>query len=143
MWISAKKIRKTDLIMRRASHSNTYYVFLEQSRISRSVPSPGVLEKVADRVALSLQQALWEEIFKPRNERVIPPCINLLPDFCVGHATVLHNPCVEASEILEHLIEASSEASKVQMRRIKDRELELMQSIVQGKDILTPHFQAV
>ncbi|MEI6399797.1 MAG: EAL domain-containing protein, partial [Pseudomonadota bacterium] len=66
-----------------------------------------------------------------------------VPDFSVGHATALHNPCVDSVDVLEHLMEMSAEVAKVQLRRIRDRERELMQTIVQSKEILYPNFQAV
>ncbi len=143
MWGQPGNFRRNDVIMRRSARSNTYFVFLEQSRISKVVPAPGVLEKLADRVALKLQELLWNEIFKPKASRTIPDCINQLPEISVGHATVLHNPCVDTTEILEQLIELSGEVSKLQLRRIKDREREIMQSIVQSREILYPNYQAV
>lgn len=143
MWGQPGNFRRNDMIMRRSGHSNTYYVFLEQGRETRSVPAPGVLEKMADRIALRLQDALWTEIFKDRASRNLPACISLVPDFSVGHATALHNPCVDSVDVLEHLMEMSAEVAKVQLRRIRDRERELMQTIVQSKEILYPNFQAV
>jgi EAL domain-containing protein (putative c-di-GMP-specific phosphodiesterase class I) len=143
MWGQPGNFRRNDIIMRRSARSNTYFVFLEQSRISKVVPAPGVLEKLADRVALKLQELLWNEIFKPKASRILPDCINQLPEISVGHATVLHNPCVDTTEILEQLIELSGEVSKLQLRRIKDREREIMQSIVQSREILYPNYQAV
>jgi EAL domain-containing protein (putative c-di-GMP-specific phosphodiesterase class I) len=143
LWINAKKIRKTDIIMRRSAHSNTYYIFLEHSRITNSVPSPGVLEKIADRVASALQASLWAELFKNRVDRTFPECLNLIPEFSVGHATALYNPCVDAGEILEQLMESSTEASKIQLRRIRERAKEILQTIVQSRDVLAPHFQGV
>ncbi|MCX6118441.1 MAG: hypothetical protein NT027_12935, partial [Proteobacteria bacterium] len=92
MWGSPGCFRKTDTVMRRSTHSNTYYVFLEQSRQSKTVPAPGVLEKMADRISVRLQQELWTEIFKPAAERRLPDCIQLVPEVSIGHATALYNP---------------------------------------------------
>lgn len=143
MWGQPGCFRRTDMLMRRSLHSNTYYVFLEQSRVSRTVPAPGVLEKMADRLAVRLQQSIWNEIFKDRATRMLPDCINLVPEICVGHATALYNPCVDPFEVLEQVLESSVEVSKVQARRIKDRERELMQTLIQARDLLYPHYQAV
>ena len=143
LWGQQGNFRRSDMVMRRSTNSNTYYVFLEQSRISRSVPAPGVLEKMADRITLRLQQALWAEIFKPRSERRLPDCINVVPDFSLGHATALHNPCLDSVDVIEHLIETSAEISKVHLRRIRDREREILQTVVQSKEILYPNYQAV
>jgi EAL domain-containing protein (putative c-di-GMP-specific phosphodiesterase class I) len=143
IWGENGHFRKSDMVMRRSAHSNTYYVFLEQSRISKSVPAPGVLEKLADRVAMKVQEALWAEIFKDRVRKILPESIHLVPDFSIGHATALYNPCVDSVDVLEHLIESAAEVSKVHQRRIKDRERELMQTIIQSREILYPNYQAV
>ena len=143
MWGQQGSFRRSDIIMRRAPNSNTYYVFMEQSRTTRSLPGPGVIESVADRITLKLQGLLWEEIFKPRSERRMPDCIQVVPEFSVGHSTALHNPCLDATDIIEHTIELASEVSKVQLRRVRDREREILQTIIQSRDILYPHFQAI
>lgn len=135
--------RRTDMLIRRNVHSNTYYIFLEQSRQAQSVPAPGVLESMADRIALRLQKEFWDEIFKKRAERSLPDCINLAPIISVGYATALYNPCVDAYETVEHLLDSSIEVSKVQVRRIKDRASELMHTLIQTKDLLYPNYQAV
>ncbi len=143
MWGKTGNFRRSDIIMRKSAQSNTYFVFLEQSRMSKVVPAPGVLEKLADRVALRLQEAFLDEIFKSKAVRKLPGCINHMPEFSVGHATALHNPCIDSSEILEQLMEQAGEVSKVQMRRIRDRERELMQTIVQSRDLLYSNYQAI
>lgn len=143
MWGQPGCFRRTDMLMRRSLHSNTYYVFLEQSRASRTVPAPGVLEKMADRLAVRLQQAIWDELFKSRAERMLPDCIHLVPELSVGYATALYNPCVDPFEILEQVLESSLDCSKVQAKRIKDRERELLQTLVQARDVLYPNYQAI
>ncbi len=143
MWGQQGSFRRHDIIMRRSVNSNTYYVFLEQSRISRTVPAPGVLEKVADRLTLKIQQMIWAEIFKPRDQRRIPDCISVLPDFSLGHSTALHNPCLDTVDVIEHLIETATDVAKAQMRRVRDREREILQTIIHSREILYPNYQAV
>lgn len=143
MWGQAGNFRRNDIIMRRSINSNTYYVFLEQSRVSKSVPAPGVLEKVADRITLRLQQIIWSEIFRNRNEKRLPDCIQVLPDFSLGHATAIFNPCLDTVDVVEHLIETASDVSKVQLRRVRDREREILQTIIHSRDILYPNYQAI
>lgn len=143
MWGSPGCFRLNDMLMRRSNHSNTYYVFLEQSRISRTVPAPGVLEKMADRIAVRLQKELWDEMFKDKSKRTLPNCIELIPEFSIGYSTALYNPCVDSVEILEQVLENSVEVAKVQARRMKDRSRELVQTMIQAKDVLYPHYQAV
>lgn len=143
MWGGPGNFRKNDILMQRAPHSNTYYVFLEQSRYTQTVPAPGVLEKVADRLTLKIQQMIWAEIFKPRNERRMPDCIQVMPSFSLGHATVLHNPCLDILDVIDHLFETAADVSKVQRRRVQDREREILQTIIHSRDILYPHYQAI
>lgn len=143
MWGGPGNFRKNDILMQRAPHSNTYYVFLEQSRYTQTVPAPGVLEKVADRLTLKIQQMIWAEIFKPRNERRMPDCIQVLPNFSLGHATVLHNPCLDILDVIDHLVETTADVSKVQRRRVQDREREILQTIIHSRDILYPNYQAI
>lgn len=136
-------LRTADLVMRRSAHSNTYYVFLEQSRMSKSVPAPGVLENMADRIALRLQKDFWDELLKPAAQRRLPEAISISPEVSVGYSTALYNPCVDAEEMLETMLENALEVSKVQVRRMRDRSRELIQTLIQAKDILYPNFQAV
>jgi EAL domain-containing protein (putative c-di-GMP-specific phosphodiesterase class I) len=143
MWGAPGCFRKSDRLMRRSLHSNTFYVFLEQSRQSKTVPAPGVLEKMADRVAVRIQEELWSELFKPAKERKLPDCIHTIPEVCVGHATALYNPTVDSVEVIDHLIEGALEVSKVQVKRVKDRTREIMQTLVQTRDLLYPNYQAV
>jgi EAL domain-containing protein (putative c-di-GMP-specific phosphodiesterase class I) len=143
MWGQAGSFRRNDILMRRAPYSNTYYVFLEQSRHTNSVPAPGVLERVADRLTLKIQQMIWAEIFKPRHEKRLPDCINVLPDFSLGHATALYNPCLDIFDVVEHLFETAIDVSKVQRRRVQDREREILQTIIHSRDILYPNYQAI
>ncbi|MCX6126445.1 MAG: hypothetical protein NTV34_17055, partial [Proteobacteria bacterium] len=143
MWGSPGCFRRTDILMRRSTHSNTYYVILEQSRRSLNVPAPGVIEKMADRIALRIQKEMWNEIYKFGADRKLPDCISLAPEVSVGYSTALHNPCVDSYEIIEHLIEASSEVAKVQGRRIKDRACELMHTLIQTDQLLYPNYQGV
>jgi EAL domain-containing protein (putative c-di-GMP-specific phosphodiesterase class I) len=143
MWGSPGCFRRNDMMMRKSTHSNTFYVFLEQSRQSHTVPAPGVLENMADRIALRLQKEMWAEVLKNGEDRNLPDCITMSPDFSVGYSTALYNPCVDVYETVEHLIEGSSDVAKVQVRRIKDRACELMHTLIQTKDLLYPNYQAV
>ncbi len=143
MWGTPGSFRSADILCRRASHGNTYYIFLEQSRMASAVPAPGILEKLADRLAIKLQNAFWREIFVERSKRMMPDCISIVPDLAVGYATSIHNPCVDPLELLEQLLDQSVEESRVQMKRMKNRQRELMQTLIQTPGLLEPHYQAV
>jgi EAL domain-containing protein (putative c-di-GMP-specific phosphodiesterase class I) len=143
MWGNPGSFRRNDILMQKSPSSNTYYVFLEQSRVTHALPAPGVLEKVADRLTLKMQQQLWAEIFKPRSEKRLPDCIQTLPEFSLGHATALNNPCLDTLDVIDQLFEMATEVSKVQRRRVQDREREILQTIIHSRDILYPNYQAI
>ena len=143
LWGKADCLRNSDLILRKSTSACIFYVLLEQSRVARSVPAPGALETIADRISIKIQEALWIELNKNRSERTLPNCLSLIPDFSVGHATVLLNPCIDTLDTLDQLFNLADESSKIQQKRIKYRELELMQTIIKSDEILVPHFQAI
>lgn len=143
MWGASGSFRQSDILMRRSPLSNTYYIFLEQSRLTKAVPAPGLLERMADRLAVRLQSALWTEVFKDGPGRILPDCISVIPEFSIGHATALYNPCVDSVEVIDQLFESSLEISRVQIRRMRDRQRELLHTIIQGRGFLVPHYQAV
>jgi len=143
LWGSAGSFRSADVLCRRAAQSNTYYVFLEQSRTTNAVPAPGILERLADRLVVRLQNLIWNELLSDKKNRRLPECISVVPEFSVGHATAIHNPCVDSVELLEHLLESSFDVARVQLRRMKDRQKELMQTLIQAGDLLHPNYQGV
>ena len=143
LWGQPGCFRASDILCRRSLHSNFYYIFLEQSRSASAVPAPGALEHLADRLVARLQNAFWGEIFVPPAKRLVPDCIQVVPDIAMGFGTVLYNPCVDALELIEHLLETATEASKIQLKRSRDRQRELMQTLIQTPGLLEPHYQAV
>lgn len=143
LWGTPGSFRSADVLCRRTAHGNTYYIFLEQSRSASAVPSPGILERLADRLAVRLTNAFWREIFVERAKRIVPDCIAVVPDLAIGYATAIHNPCVEPLELIEQLIDAATETARMQLKRMKDRQRELMQTLIQTPGLLTPHYQAV
>ncbi|MBM4253811.1 MAG: EAL domain-containing protein [Deltaproteobacteria bacterium] len=143
LWGSAGCFRGADQLCRRSVHGNQYYVFLEQSRAPGAIPPPGSLEQLADRLVVRLQNAFWREIFVDGTERLLPDCITMVPEISVGFGTVLNNPAVDAFELIEQVIETSYECARAQLKRTRDRQRELMQTLIQTKGLLEPHYQAV
>ena len=143
LWGTAGSFRSADVLCRRSAQSNTYYVFLEQSRTTNAVPAPGILERLADRLVVRLQNLIWNELLLDKKTRRLPDCISVVPEFSVGHATAIHNPCVDSVELLDHLLEGSFDVARVQLRRMKDRQKELMQTLIQAGDLLFPNYQGV
>lgn len=142
-WGTAGCFRANDVLCRRAVHSNSYYIFLEQSRTSHSIPAPGILEKLADRLAVRLQNSFWREIFIERSKRIMPDCIHVVPEIAIGFGTAIYNPCVDSLEVIEQLLETAVEESRIQVKRMRDRQRELMQTLIQTPGLLEPHYQAV
>jgi EAL domain-containing protein (putative c-di-GMP-specific phosphodiesterase class I) len=143
LWGQPGCFRGADFLCRRTTHGNTYYIFLEQSRSASAVPAPGILERLADRLVVRLQNAFWREIFVDRSKRIVPDCITVVPDIAIGFGTAIYNPCVDSLELVEQLLDGAFDASKVQLRRMRDRQRELMQTLIQTPGLLEPHYQAV
>lgn len=143
LWGSKHSFRKTDILCLKSVHSNVYFILLEQSRSQRNIPPPGALEKLSDRIVTKLQNQLWAELFKPAKDRVLPSYLHSIPKFSIGHATGLFNPCVDSEEILDNIIDASKEMAKVQHHRLKIRQRELIQALIQTPKTLVPNYQAV
>lgn len=143
LWGAPGSFRSSDVLCRRSAHGNAYFIFLEQARSIAAVPAPGVLERLADRLTFRMVNRFWTEVFADRPHRRLPDCIRFAPDLTVGFATAIFNPCVDALEQIEQLIDAGTEAARIQLRRVKDRQRELMQTLIHTPGLLTPHYQAV
>ena len=143
LWGQPGCFRSADVLCRRAPHSNLYYIFLEQSRSASAIPPPGILEQLADRIGNRLQNSFWREIFADVSKRLLPDCIRVVPDLPIGFATAIHNPCVDAVEQIDHLLDSAAEGAKVQLKRLRDRQRELMQTLIQTPGLLEPHYQGV
>lgn len=142
MWGNSGNFRASDIICRKSYNSNIYYVFLNRSRETGSLPLPGALEMIADRVGTNIQNALWNEMFANRASK-IPDCIQSVPIVGVGFFGVLNNPCIDAHEIIENGLENSRKVSRAQVVRVKERQRELMQTFIQSENLLMPHYQGV
>ena len=141
LWGKPGSFRDSDILCRKSVASNIYYIFLDRSRETGSLPYPGALERVADRLMANIQNALWDELFS-RNSR-IHDCISSIPSPCVGFVGVLENPCIEAAEIIEAGLEDSRRVAISQIKRLKERQLEFMQTLIQSSEFLKPNFQGI
>ncbi len=143
LWGRSGSFRKEDILFRSSASSNQYYIFLGHSRETGVLPYPGSLEKLADRLMANIQSAIWEELCKPPAKRRIPACIDSIPLPGVGYVGVLENPCIDPIETIENGIEDAKRVTAFQVKRIKERQLELMQTLIQSDRYLVPHFQGV
>lgn len=143
LWGAPGSFRSGDVLCKKTPTGCIYYIFLELSRASRNIPVPGALEKLADRLSKNLQYRVWSDFFKPRALREIPESIEMVPEFSVGHATVLYNPCTRAQETIEALLDTAIRTSIIQQERILNRQMEILQTLIQYEGLIYPHFQAV
>jgi EAL domain-containing protein (putative c-di-GMP-specific phosphodiesterase class I) len=143
LWGVSGCIRESDVLCRRSTISNNYLVFMNRSRETGGLPYPGALEKVADRLSNGINNAMWQELFAPRGKRRIPDCVQTIPLLGVGFFGVLNNPCIDVHEILDNGLEASKQMAQAQLKRGRERQRELMQTLIQSEDLLTPHYQGV
>ncbi|SME96516.1 EAL domain-containing protein [Pseudobacteriovorax antillogorgiicola] len=143
LWGRPGCFRDSDVICRKSMTSNTYVIFMNRSRDTGALPHPGALERVADRISNSIHNALWDELFAPRTNRRIPSCVESIPLVGVGFFGVLNNPCIDVQEILDSGLEASKQMASSQQKRGRERQRELMQTLIQSEDLLTPYYQGV
>jgi EAL domain-containing protein (putative c-di-GMP-specific phosphodiesterase class I) len=143
IWGGSGCLRENDIVCRKSLSSNTYYIFMDRSRETGSLPFPGALEKVADRLSQGINNAMWKELFLPLKQRRIPECVQSIPLLGVGYFGILNNPCIDIHEIVETGLEASKTMAQAQLKRGKDRQRELMHTLIQADDLLTPHYQGV
>ena len=109
LWGKRGSLRASDTIVRKTTSPCTYYVFLEKSRVAQAVPAPGVLEMIADRISLQIQEALCLELLKNRSDRILPHCITKIPTFSIGYATILANPSIEFNGAIEQIFDRASD----------------------------------
>jgi len=143
LWGAPGSFRSGDVLCKKTNSGCIYYIFLELSRANKSIPVPGALEKLADRLSKNLQFRVWNDFFKNKKEREIPESIEILSEFSVGHATVIFNPCNKPEESIDSLLETALASSSIQQERIKNRQKEVLQTLIQYDGLLYPNFQAV
>jgi EAL domain-containing protein (putative c-di-GMP-specific phosphodiesterase class I) len=143
LWGAPGSFRSGDVLCKKTPTGCTYYIFLELSRASRNIPGPGALEKLADRLSKNLQYRVWSDFFKQKSLREIPESIEMVPEFSVGHATVLYNPCTRPQETIESLLHTANRTCLIQQERISNRQMEILQTLIQYEGLIYPHFQAV
>lgn len=147
LWGAKGSFRSTDVLCRKSLHGDTFYIFLERPRSAAgsngNIALPGDLEKLADRVTMKLENLFWAEIFDNSPSRILPKFLDFTPQFSVGYATALNNPCVDGVDLIENLFEECRDSSAAQNRRMALRKKEFMQTMIQAPGILDAHFQGV
>ena len=140
-WGEVGSFRESDILCRKSRTSNVYYLFLTKSRNTGSLPHPGALNKLSDRLTANVQNAIWEEL--TTRKRNLPACVTSLPAPSIGYIGVLDNPCIDPCDIVENGIERAKRVAMAQSKRQKEMQLELMQTLIQSDSLLQPNYQAV
>lgn len=143
LWGRPGSFRSGDLLCRRSPSSNTFYIFLERARSGSGMPIPGALERMADRLVGQLQNALWRDLLYDRGKRFMPSGMTSIPDFSVGHASGIMNPCIDPVEFTEGLLDLAFESCRLQLSRIVTTKKEFLLSVMHAPDLLFPHYQGV
>ncbi len=135
--------RGSDLLVRSREKSNLYYILLGAARGSRKIPSPGTIEKLSERIYVQLFNGFWREIQKRPDQKTLPDCVQKVPDFTVGSAATLHNPCLDGNDLVDQVLGQALNASVAQSSRYKQRIKEMLHNIIATPGVLVPNFQAV
>lgn len=143
LWGKKGSFRESDILCRKHHMSNTYYIFLGRSRLTGGLPYPGALEKVADRLTALLQVAIWDELAAKKSDRLLPDCVTSIPLPSVGYVGILANPCIDPLEIIDNGLENAKRVALAQTKRLKERQLEMMQALIQSDNLLKPHYQGI
>lgn len=143
LWGEKGSFRSRDILCQSHHGSNVYYLLLESARSDMTVPPPGSMEQLSDRLAGRLQNFFWTELYKPETNRILPDFIKTMPDINIGYATALLNPCIDAEDTAQSLIKTAGRVAEIQGLRIKDRRRELIQNLVQQAGLVAPRYQGV
>jgi EAL domain-containing protein (putative c-di-GMP-specific phosphodiesterase class I) len=143
MWGRGGCFRSEDIVCRHSTHGNHFLVFLNRSRDAGTLPRPGVLERIADRINRRLINAMWSEIHKPTYKKRLPECIRTIPNIAVGFYSAMHNPCLDEGEVVNSVVETVFKNAKLQIERMENLQRELMHTLIHREELLFPNFQAI
>lgn len=136
-------LRSSDMLFKHSPSSNLYYIFLSRSRITGLLPLPGMMEKIADRLSIYLYNALYKELMMPTKDKMISRFVKDVPEIVIGYNSLLYNPCLNSHDSIENAINKSLQNSQIQLKRFKNQHKELIQTIIQGNNLLRPNFQCI
>lgn len=146
MWGEPGSFRSEDILCHRREDSLVFYIILHGARGRDLVPAPGVLERLGERITSRLLGRLWRQIDHSRPDKEggsLPACVRMIPEIAAGHATVVHNPCVNNREQIVQMMESAMDTARGQLLRVTDRQRELLLTIIKSDELLEPAFQAV
>lgn len=141
MWGKSGNFRADDFLCQRQDDSLMFYVVLSQARGRDSLPAPGALERLGERVTRELLSRAWRAI--GQSGKGFPEGLRVVPEIGTGHATVIYNPAVDGSDQIAQLLEMAQDLSRSQVVRVRERQRELLMSIIKSSDLIVPAYQAV
>ena len=143
LWGQKDCFRTTDIICRKGINSNTYLIFMHHSRETGSLPHPGALEKVANRLGQAIQNSIWSTLFSPSQSQQFQHTIKSLPITGVGYYGILNNPCIDVHDILNEGIEQSKIVAVEHEKRVREHQREFMHTLIQSEELLNPAYQGI
>lgn len=136
-------VRKRDTVTRRDGHGKDYIIFLDQSRGVSTLPMPGVLEELANRLSKNLNNAILRALKERKPEAGLPKFLKTMPRVSVGYASLLYNPALNTNESLENLYDQGFEMAKVQSIKDRQHQRELLHTLIQEQGLIEPYYQAI
>lgn len=141
MWGQPGNFRADDVLCKRSDDALVFYVVLSEARGRDSLPAPGALERFGERITRELLSRAWRSLGAPG--KGLPASMKVIPEIGTGYATVIHNPAVDGNDQISQLIELAQSMSRSQMLRVRERQRELLMSIIKSSELIVPAYQAV
>ncbi len=141
MWGEPGSFRAEDVLCQRRDDSLVFYVILQNARGRELIPAPGTLERIGEKITGRLLGRLWHAIGNPQGG--LPSFLSLIPEIGTGYATIVHNPAVDSHDQILQLIESAFELSRSQITRVRERQRELLMTLIKSDELMAPAYQAV
>ncbi len=145
MWGEPGSFRAEDVLCQRRDDSLIFYVVLQNARGRDLVPAPGTLERLGERLTSRLLGRLWRAAGNNKGTKAggLPSFVSLIPEIGTGHATTIHNPAVDGHDQVVQLLESAHELSRTQIARVRERQRELLMTLIKSDELIAPAYQAV
>lgn len=144
LWGAAGSFRSKDFLCRHNEMSHLYLVFLQGNRNLAKLPPPGSLERLADRIQVQIENALWQALSrKKRPDPGLPSGLSIIPEVFVGYASATSSILDDHEKTVEKMIAEALRSTSLQQKRSSLRRRELMHNLVATKEALLPAFQGV
>lgn len=143
LWQQKGGFRKKDKIFKKAPNSNYYYVLLEDQRKIKRLSAPGNLETVADRLSVSIQNKLFEELFYNPDRKSLNIAMADVPFIRLGYHASIYNPCTDPQTQIVNMLESTHHSANFHFQRREERLKDFLNIIFRNPDLITPAYQAI